>query len=187
MHQPLASIRKMEKIIDKYLNRLISIELNKLPQDIEPEMSDPNQDQNEEWIIWFPVPSKVKDEEIIEFESRLGYRLPESYKRFLKFKHFYELQISECSFCEHPVNTWRYSLSEMVFDGYPRELLIDKGRIPFANWSDWGLLCFDTTKEFENQDYPIVLWDHEISDEFEPRYSDFESMIYKLDKEVNAS
>ncbi len=173
----------MEKIIDKYLDQLISIELNKLPGEIVPEMSDPDQEKNEEWRIWNPIQSKVTDEEIEEFESRLGHKLPESYKKFLKYKHFYELQIGECSFCEHPAGIWRASLSEMIFDGYPREFLIDAGRIPFANWSDWGLLCFDTTAENQNNDYPIVLWDHEIFDEFEPKYSNFDNMIIELDKE----
>jgi len=148
----------MEKIIDKYLDELISIELNKLPGQIVSEMSDPNQDKNEEWRIWNPIQSTVTDEEIKEFESRLGHNLPESY-------------------------TKRASLSEMIFDGYPREYLIDTGRIPFANWSDWGLLCFDTTVENQNSDYPIVLWDHEVFDEFESKYSNFDNMIIELDKE----
>tara|TARA_R110002050_G_scaffold263024_1_gene403409 strand:+ start:7363 stop:7896 length:534 start_codon:yes stop_codon:yes gene_type:complete len=177
----------MKRIIDKYLDELISNKLNELPREIVPEMSDPNQDKNEEWRIWNPIPSKVTDEEIKEFESRLGHNLPESYKSFLKYQHFYDLQIGECSFCEHPFGIWRASLSEMIFDGYPREFLIDTGRIPFANWSDWGLLCFDTTVEHYNNDYPIVFWDHEVFDEFEPKYSNFDSMITGLDKEGNAS
>ena len=173
----------MEKIIDKYLDELISIELNKLPRQIVSEMSDPNQDKNEEWRIWNPIQSTVTDEEIKEFESRLGHNLPESYTKFLKHKHFYELQIGECSFCEHPARIWRASLSEMIFDGYPREFLIDTGRIPFANWSDWGLLCFDTTVENQNSDHPIVLWDHEVFDEFESKYPNFDNMIIELDKD----
>lgn len=179
----------MEKIIDKHLDELVAIELNKLPCEIVPEMADPNQDKNEEWRIWNPIQSRVTDDEIEEFESRLGHKLPESYKRFLKHKHFYELQINECSFCEHQARVWRASLSEMIFEGYPREYLIDTGRIPFANWSDWGLLCFDTTANHNNNDYPVVLWDHEVFDEFESKYSNFETMIKELDKELeeNAS
>ena len=173
----------MIKIIDKYLDELISTELNKLPGQIVSEMSDPNQDKNEEWRIWNPIQSTVTDEEIKELESRFGHNLPESYKKFLKYKHFYELQIGECSFCEHPAGIWRTSLSEMIFDGYPREFLIDTGRIPFANWSDWGLLCFDASVENQNSDYPIVLWDHEVFDEFEPKFSNFDNMILELDKE----
>ena len=173
----------MEKLIDKYLDELVAIGLNQLPGEIVPEMADPNQDEKEEWRVWLPIQSRVTDDEIKEFELRLGHALPETYKRFLKYKHFYELEIGECSFCEHPSGNWRASLSEMIFDGYPREFLIDKGRIPFANWSDWGLLCFDSTVEHPKNDYPIVLWDHEISDEFELMYPNFETMLIELDKE----
>ena len=105
------------------------------------------------------------------------------YKTFLKHKHFSELQISEISFCEHPVNSWRASLTEMIFDGYPKEFLIDKGYIPFANWSDWGMLCFDTNKNQNDKNYPIVLWDHELADEVQYQYEDFYDMIEKIDQE----
>jgi hypothetical protein len=173
----------MEDIIDKYLKKTIDVGLNKLPTEIEPEMANSNQDKNEEWRTWFPIPSKVLDEEINDYENYIGHKFPESYKRFLKHKHFYELMISECEFCEHPVNSWRASLTEMIFEGFPREFLIDKGRIPFANWSDWGLLCFDTSAAKSDNEYAIVLWDHERSDEFKPKYESFEQMIYQLDKE----
>ena len=173
----------MEKIIDKYLEMTIKAGLNRLPVKIETEMADSNQDKNEEWRIWNPIPSKATDKEISEFEDYIGYKLPDSYNRFLKYKHFYELMISECSFCSHPVNVWRAALTKMIFEGYPREFLIDTGRIPFADWSDWGLLCFDTTIKVQNNDYPIVLWDHEICDEFEIKYKSFEEMIFQLDNE----
>tara|TARA_B100000809_G_C14917256_1_gene452082 strand:- start:42 stop:566 length:525 start_codon:yes stop_codon:yes gene_type:complete len=172
----------MEEIIDKYLDLLISIDLNKVSIPIEQEMEDPNQKKDEEWKTWIPITSQVKTAEIVAFESLIGKELPDSFKRFLKHKHFYELQIGECVFCEHPVNIWRKSLSTMIFEGYPREFLIDKGRIPFANWSDWGLLCFDTTLKTEGNNYPIVLWDHELQDKFEVVYDDFLSMLLELDK-----
>ena len=173
----------MEEIIDKYLNHWSQLELNKLPINIEPEMADPNQDPSKEWKTWFPIPSKVTDEELAEFENQLGKPLPDSYKRFLKHKHFYDLSISECTFFRHPVNTWKTILTNEIFDGYPTEYLIDKGRIPFASWSDWGLLCFDTSANYGNNDYPIVLWDHEVEDEIQKKYRNFENMLNELDKE----
>lgn len=174
--------QKIKNIIDTYLKKWVDIELNKLPGQIETEMSDPNQDKNEEWRIWFPIDSNVTDSEIEEIEGRIGHIFPDDYKTFLKHKHFYELQIFEASFCEHPVNTWRASLTEMIFDGYPREFLIDKGYIPFINWSDWGLLCFDTNRNQGDNNYPIVLWDHETADEFQEQYQDFYDLIIKLDE-----
>ena len=172
----------IKNIVDIYLKKWVDNELNRTPIDIEPEMADPNQDKNEEWRTWFSIDSKVTDAEIEEMENRIGHKFPSDYKTFLKHKHFYELQISEASFCEHPVNTWRASLTEMIFDGYPTEFLIDKGYIPFINWSDWGLLCFDTNRNEDDKNYPIVLWDHEIADEFQDLYKDFYDLITKLDE-----
>lgn len=173
----------IKNLIDIHLRKWVDMGINQLPVQIETEMSDLNQDMSEEWRTWFPVNSKITDEEINDIENRIGYEFPEDYKTFLKHKHFYELQISEISFCEHPVNSWRASLTEMIFDGYPKEFLIDKGYIPFANWSDWGMLCFDTNKNQNDKNYPIVLWDHELADEVQYQYEDFYDMIEKIDQE----
>lgn len=173
----------MEEIIDKYLNEIVSTELNSLPMEIEPEMADPNQDKSEEWRTWFPVKSTVSDDEIKAFESQLKYSLPEAYKSFLKYKYFYDLSIHECRFCDHPIRNWKETLLGMMTDDYPSEFLIEKGRIPFADWSDWGLLCFDTTAECKDFDYPIVLWDHEVYDQYQLMYDSFEAMLIQLDQE----
>jgi hypothetical protein len=175
--------RTIKDIIDTYLKNWVDIELNKHPGQIETDMSDPSQDKKEEWRIWFPIDSKVTDYEIEEIEVQIGYKLPDDYKTFLKHKYFYELHISEVSFCRHPVNTWRAKLIEVIFDGYPTEYLIEKGYIPFADWSDWGLLCFDTNRSKEDNNYPIVLWDHETANEVRDEYKNFYDLITNLDLE----
>lgn len=173
----------MEKIIDKHLQEILDSELNRLPGSIESAMAGPKQNPKEEWRIWFPIPSKVTDAEIDDFEQLIGQNLPMSYRRFLQYKHFYELTIGKCWFFAHPVNVWRSELAKEIFEGWPREYLIDKGLIPFASWSDWGLLCFDTSTESEENEYQIVLWDHEQPDYFQMEYSSFESMLSELDQE----
>lgn len=173
----------MEKVIEKYLNKWVEIDLNSLPMDdIAIEMSDPNQDKNEEWKTWFPIDSKVTEEEIKDYGKVIGYKFPKTYKRFLKYKHFYELHIYQYSFCSHPIKTWRDSLTQFIYDGYPTEFLIDKGKIPFASWSDWGVLSFDTENSIENNEYPVLLQDHEDALTFVKKYENFEKMIYELDK-----
>ncbi|GAB4056506.1 SMI1/KNR4 family protein [Spirosoma litoris] len=171
----------IKEIIDKHLNKWVATGLNHLPMSIEKEMADANQNEDEEWRIWLPIPSKVTDQEIKDFEDQIGYKLPDTYKIFLKHKHFYELQIWQASFCRHPVNIWRAAQVRMIFDGYPTEFLIDKGYIPFADWSDWGHLCFDTNQVSGDNNYPIVLWDHEIAEEVEKLYEDFFDLLIKLD------
>lgn len=172
----------IKNIIEIYLKKWVDDELNQWTSEIEPEMADSKQDKSDDCKIWFPIDSKVTDNEIEEFEGRIGYEFPNDYKRFLKHKHFYELQISQASFCGHPVNTWRESLSEMIYDTYPTNF-IGIGYIPFAIWSDWGLLCFDTNRNRDDKNYPIVLWDHEMTDEFTDLYKDFFDLIIKLDEE----
>ncbi|MCD0475390.1 SMI1/KNR4 family protein [Flavobacterium sp. EDS] len=174
---------KITSIIDFYLKKFVEVNGNTLPNKIEAEMADPNQNQDEEWRIWFPIASKVTDNEIKEFENRLGCEFPEDYKIFLKHKHFYELYILEASFFKHPVNSWKESLGEMIFHENLKDDLIEKGYIPFANWSDWGLLCFDSNRNKEDNNYPIVLWDHEKADEVEDVFNDFYNLISEDDIE----
>lgn len=72
----------LEKIIDNYLEKWVSEGLNTLPvKSIQKEMADPNQSESEEWKTWYPVQSMVEENEIREFEERIGFKLPESCKR----------------------------------------------------------------------------------------------------------
>ncbi|WP_347217920.1 SMI1/KNR4 family protein [Chryseobacterium sp.] len=167
---------KIEEIVDRTLNFWIDHELNQLPCDIEAEMLAPDQ-ANEEWKFWLPIKSTITDAELQEFETETGFAFPDDFKTFLKHKHFYELQISEVSFCSLPVNTWRTSLREMMFETYSREFLFDKGYVPFAVYSDWGLLCFDT-----HNNNAIVRWDHEIEDSFEYQYKNFYELLTEISK-----
>jgi hypothetical protein len=181
-HKPMGQ-ETIKEIVDRHLKKWADLQLNRLPIHIETEMADPNQEPSEEWRTWIPIKSKVTDEEIKDFEEHIGHGIPASYKTFLKHKHFYELQLSEVSFCSHPVNIWRRKQADMIFDGYPTEFLIDKGYVPFADWSDWGLLCFDTNRHNGDFNYPIVLWDHEIATEVTDQYADFLDMLVKVDIE----
>jgi hypothetical protein len=119
-------------IVDNYLQREIDLEGNKHPGKIDNLMADPTQDINEEWRRWFPINSTVTGGEIAAIEIQLGHKLPSEYVLFLKYKHFYKLNISEASFCKHPVNTWITEFNKMIYSGYPKEYLIDRGLIPFA-------------------------------------------------------
>ncbi len=168
-------------IVDKHLAKLVEAGLNHIVGKVEPEMSDPNNDPKAEYQKWFPILSTATKPEIVGLESLVGHRLPQDYIAFLSHKHFYQLYINEATFCKHPIRRWKKELEEMIFNGYPREYLIDRGWIPFADWSDWGHLCFDTTASVEN--YPIGLWDHERPDILEPKHQSFFEMLLWLDKE----
>jgi len=172
----------IQTIVDTHLAKWISLGINKLPKEIEKDMADPAQNPSEEWRTWFPIPSRVTDDELRDFEEQIGHGLPQDFKAFLRYKHFYDLKISEATFTDHPVNRWRYFQSEMMFNGYPREYLADKGLLAFANWSDWGLLCFDTNRNDGHSDYPVVQWDHEIPHQFQNFASNFYHALLQLDE-----
>jgi hypothetical protein len=174
----------IREIIDTHLQTLVDIGLNRIVGEVAPEMAGngTEADEDEEgWNAWLPVNSTVTDEEIASLEKQLGHRLPPDYITFLKHKHFYELYISEASFCPHPVDTWKKQLTDLVFEGHPKEFHIDKGFIPFAVWSDWGLLCFDTTAGAANNDHPIVLWDHDSPNEIETVADNFVQLMIEMD------
>lgn len=164
--------KTIEKIIDSCLQRWIDRGLNKLPGKIEPEMAGAT--DKEGCTTWFPVDSKVTDGDI----------LPSDYKRFLKYRHFYELHISEASFT-HPVNFWQQKLLKMIYGGFPREFLIDRGYLPFADWCDWGMICFDINVDDGFHNFPVVVWDHEIVNNVTPLSTNFGELIYLLDAEEN--
>lgn len=173
--------RTIESIIDIYLQKWANLGINMLPREIDPAMAGPTNADG--WTFWYPIPSEVTDDQIQDFEEQIGYRFPTDYKRYLKYKHFYDLQIAEADFT-HPVNTWRAAHVDMIDRGYPREFLIDKGYLPIASWSDWGLLCFDTNAGDAAFNYPVVLWDHERAHHATPQYANFTELLQGLDREA---
>jgi hypothetical protein len=74
---------------------------------------------------------------------------------------------------------------KLIYGGYPREFLIDKGYLPFADWNDWGMLCFDTNADDGKHNYPVVMWDHDRPYQVKPMYRDFTDLIQNLDRQAS--
>jgi hypothetical protein len=55
----------------------------------------------------------------------------------------------------------------------------DKGYLPFANYSDWGLWCFSLNERNEQNECPVYLWDHERPDDFEFVADNLEAALKK--------
>lgn len=169
-------------IIDKYLQKWIDMGLNKTPVDVEPEMADASGEDEEGYTTWYPIDSTVTDEDIGALEVTLGHALPPSYKVFLKHKHFYEFYIDEAHFTNQQIRGWKTNLTKKAFNSWPQELLINKGYLPFVRWSDWGELCFDTNQNVKDNEYPVILWDHDDWLVFKPFSENFEKTLIKLDR-----
>jgi len=162
-------------LIDESLSDWESKKLNCHPGEI-PEAMQTGEVQ-EDWKYWRAIESTVTDQDIEEMEHLLGVRLSHQYVELLRHKHFIELQIGEASIFSHPVGTWKSSITKAVFRGYPKQLLIEKGYLPFADYSDWGLLCFRVTEHNTDGEYSVYRWDHERPEEFEFFASDLRSAL----------
>lgn len=166
---------------------MVDNDMNNLPGKITPAMKDPDTESSDGWTKWLPVKSNITDDELKNLEARIGYILPPSYKSFLQYKHFYELLIDEAGFFRHPVDDWRDSLASKMTHDPLQEYLLNKGYIPFADWSDWGLLCFDTNSSEGGVNYPVMLWDHESPDKFVFKAKDFETLLMDLDQAMDSN
>lgn len=174
--------KTIEEIVDFHVKKWADLGLNMLPEEIEKDMAGPTNEDG--WTTWYPIASKVTDAEIEDFEQLIGHRFPADYKRYLKYKHFYDLHIGEASF-SHPVKVWRRAHVGLIYEGYPPEFLIDKGYLPIAGWSDWGLLCFDTNRNDGQNNYSVVQWDHDGAHRVRAFYKDFTDLLRGLDREAS--
>lgn len=148
--------------VDQSLLSLKNANLMFLPHaNMPPEMIDRNVIKKSDRISWKPLPSKVTDQDIFELESLINLKYPKLYVDFLKYKHFYELEnVAEITFFRHCIRDWKSNLQEYYFEYWEPQEIIEKGFIPFADYSDWGVVCFDTNRMKDN-DCPIVMFDHE--------------------------
>lgn len=183
------SRKEVYEFVDKSLTSLKEADLMFLPDsDMPKEMIDSSVNKKEDWIPWKGIKSIVNDKDILELENKIELKYPELYKDFLKYKHFYELEnIEEISFYRHCIRDWKKDLLEVYFEYWEPEVIIKKGFIPFANYSDWGIVCFDTNR-MNNSESPIVMFDHETLYEnpvpYQDLYENFELMVKELLKEL---
>ena len=133
------------------------------PGPIPEAMLDPSIEPSNDWRGWKPIDSIITDDDLDRVETKIGYPLPQSYREFLKYKHFYELDTTDSAvnFPQHLPDKDLKFLISFAFDYMIPELIIHKGYIYFADFEDYGLLCFNTNEQRENNEYPIVYIDHD--------------------------
>ncbi|MFY7669480.1 SMI1/KNR4 family protein [Tenacibaculum sp. MEBiC06402] len=155
----------MKKIIDETLDKMAKEEiLMKKPDPNMPkEMLDLSIPQDDDWKPWKPIESTFSNSDIDKIEQLIGIELPLSYRELLMYKHFYELDIPDyaVNFHQNLPDKNLEGFKETFFEYYDSEFLIKKGLIYFADFQDYGLLCFDSNEKRENNEYPIVYVDHE--------------------------
>ncbi len=168
----------VKKAVDNALEKMSKEKiLMKVPGDIPPEMLDETIEQTDDWKGWRPINSIITDEDIQRFEKKIGLNLPLSYKEYLKYKHFYNLQIPDQAvrLFKHLPDKNLKELNYRIFDLHQPELIIGRQYIYIADFNDYGLLCFDGNDIVKDNEYRIVYLDyidaeiggiHEYADNF---------------------
>lgn len=119
-----------------------------------------------DWCYWKPLNSNLTFEDFERYEKQCGIKLPTSYKEFLSYKFFIDLNFGhEVIFFKH-TKSWLNDNLEFI-NQWGKEFTIERGLLPFAEYSDWGLVCFDSNKLYSKNEYDIVYIDHENMDTFE--------------------
>ena len=124
----------------------------------------------EGYACWKPIKSTITLNDIKFLETKIGYEIPLSYKSFLQHVYYIDLNLGNQPinfFSLLPDNTIEKLLQEVT--SFPPSLIkmkykppLARGYIPFGNFSDYGLACFDTTKNPTiGNEYPLIWLDHE--------------------------
>ncbi|HVV03015.1 MAG TPA: SMI1/KNR4 family protein [Puia sp.] len=132
-----------------------------IPRRMRDHARDPEDKDDDEYGCWKPIPSTVTDKEFRHLERLLRHPLPASYRYFLQQWHFMELGLDQHSLLFFPSRPGRLVRGHrgILKKYYPGE--VDRGLLPFANYGDWGVACFDARRPAAGNDYPVVLLDHE--------------------------
>lgn len=118
-------------------------------------------------VFWKPVPAKIPKEQFVEFENKIGFLLPETYKDFLSYKYFIELNFGHAAGFFRHTNSWVEDYYNIISDfGFQHSL--DRGLIPFANDTDQGYFCFDTNNIAFDNEYRIVTYDRDFEEQVYP-------------------
>ena len=155
----------VENIVDKVFDKMSQEKiLMKQPDPNMPkEMVDNTIPVDDDWLGWKPIKSILDDSDLDQIEEMIGIKLPMSYRKLLKYKHFYELDIDDhaVNFNSHLPDKSLQGFKELYFDFYDPKYIIKRGYIHFAEFEDYGLLCFDSNKKSLDNEYPIVFIDHD--------------------------
>lgn len=130
--------------------------------------------------LWQAVESTVTDADIAAIEERYNINLPDSYKEYLKYKHFYTIFFNpDIKLYPNPVEKWRDILCEN--NDEMRDELLEQGYFAIGEYSDYGVICF--ALKDDNSDCPVVMIDHSygVPDEDEEENELGENFIDFLD------
>lgn len=111
--------------------------------------------------IWKPIDGTVTTAEIANIEKVFDIVLPDSYKEYLSYKHFYTIFLNaDMRLYPKPIGEW----SDIIIENNEemKEFLLDNGYFAIGDFSDYGTVCFDLNDDAEEP--RIVMVDHETKE-----------------------
>lgn len=181
----------VHQYVDNAIGRLEALGVNASPDPNMPvEMYADGETGQQEWKHWQGIDSIVTDEDLNQLEQQIGYKLPLPYRQLLQYRHFYKLDnVGEINLLSHVYGRWKDILLDQYYNYNEPDEIIHKGYVPFAYYSDWGIVCFDTNRMTDG-DCPVVMLDHEcLWDDpvpVEELYPSVQVMFSELVKEQQA-
>lgn len=152
----------IRQVLDRYFDFMNEIGGNSFITELIPaSMIDTSrQSKYQDISYWLPLPGTVTDDDATELETFYGHSLPDSYKFFLRQRHFVELYLGgNISFFSNFPGQLTSTHKEIVEDRFQE--LPDRHYLPFAFVEDHGVLCFNANTPSPIHDYPIVLFYHD--------------------------
>ena len=154
---------KIVKLINLHCQNLKKIGLMKHPV-VPADMVDGPEDE-EGWIPWKLVDSKLTNNDIQILENEIGYKLPKLFKDLLCYKHYLELDFQSITFLPFPSDDGCSIIRSWLIDKSEQYGILKYGYAIFGTHSDdESYYCFSLKEsEFRNgineQDCPIVIID----------------------------
>lgn len=138
-------------------------------------------------VFWKPVPADISTAHFAEYENRIGVELPGTYKEFLAYKYFIDLNFGHnASFFRHTAS-WIEDFNNLFIEKGLQELL-ERGFIPFALNTDQGYFCFDTNKVDADKEYKIITCDKSFDEQEYPSINEqfaFIDLIKELEQSLD--
>ncbi|MBS1755631.1 MAG: SMI1/KNR4 family protein [Bacteroidetes bacterium] len=112
-------------------------------------------------VFWKPIKADIPEKRFKEYENKIGYSLPDTYKDFLSYKYFVSLNFGhEAIFFQH-TESWVEDYYDNILKAGIEDTL-GEGFIPFARDTDRGYFCFDTKVAETDNEYKIVIYSPEF-------------------------
>jgi hypothetical protein len=114
----------------------------------------------EGWVRWKVIPSRVSADDLEKLEARMGGELPPALRDFLSYGHFMGIERGDVRLPGVPSDQ---PFGDLLPDLEAWALLVRFGYVPIADDNnDIGPLCLDFRRRHEDGDCPVVHFDHEL-------------------------